>query len=218
MPKKDGDRLDVYYVSLMERLEGVRRWPLPHAWLGTSVEDQQAARERIPHLLRCPARVRFLSCEPLLGPVDVRPWLGGVDVVREHNLRGKVISCQRSGVDWVIVGGESGPGARPMHPDWARLLRDQCRAAGVSFFFKQWGRFIPEDQIWLNHNSPGPTGYRYWGAKTIAMKIDTMGGMEHLFNTGRLHQFEDSTFAIPVGKKVAGRLLDGRTWDEYPEP
>jgi protein gp37 len=88
-----------------------------NVWLGTTVEDQQRADERIPHLSTTPAVKRFLSCEPMLGPVvpDLR------------------------GIDWVICGGESGPGARPMHPDWARGLRDQCKAAGVAFFFKQWG-------------------------------------------------------------------------------
>ncbi len=107
------------------------KWPLPNVWLGTSVEDQATADERIPHLLRCPAAVRFLSCEPLLGPIDFRKVPG-------FNLAGQ------AGVDllrnlWVIVGGESGPGARPMRPDWARSLRDQCQAAGVPFFFKQMG-------------------------------------------------------------------------------
>ena len=203
-------------------------WPLPNVWLGTSVEDQKAANARIPHLLRCPAHVRFLSCEPLLGPVRLDQIPTGDRGVTVNALTGVPYDWDYEQympddadvgrtINWIIAGGESGTKARPMHPDWARLLRDQCRAAGVPFFFKQWGRFIPEDQIWLNHNSPGPTGYRYWGAKTIAMKIDTMGGMEHLFNTGRLHQFEDSTFAIPVGKKVAGRMLDRREWNEYPE-
>jgi protein gp37 len=91
-------------------------------WVGTSVEDQPRADERIPALLSIPARVRFLSCEPLLGPV-------GVEQARKGLL----------GIDWVIAGGESGPGARPMHPDWARSLRDQCHAAGVAFFMKQMG-------------------------------------------------------------------------------
>ena len=91
------------------------RMPLPNVWLGTSVEDQATADARIPHLLATPAAVRFLSCEPLLGPVTP-------DLTRIH---------------WVIVGGESGPGARPMHPDWARGLRDQCEVAGVAFFMKQ---------------------------------------------------------------------------------
>ena len=103
------------------------RWPLPNVWLGVSVENQAAADERIPHLLRTPAAVRWLSVEPMLGPVKFWcPYPGPV-------------------IDWVVCGGESGAGARPMHPDWARSLRDQCVAAGVPFFFKQWGEFAPSD-------------------------------------------------------------------------
>ncbi len=105
----------------------------PHVWIGVSVEDQQRADERIPLLLDIPARVRFLSMEPLLGPVDLaergRGWL----FVNE------LANGNRTGIHWVIVGGESGHNARPMHPDWARLIRDQCRAASVPFFMKQMG-------------------------------------------------------------------------------
>ncbi len=104
-------------------------WPLPNVWLGVSVEDQQRADERIPDLLATPAAVRFISAEPLLGPVDLRSWMEEDDDC----------CCWSMDIDWVIAGGESGPGARPIHPDWARSLRDQCQAAGVPFFFKQWG-------------------------------------------------------------------------------
>jgi protein gp37 len=100
--------------------------PLSNVWLGTSVEDQRWADIRIPQLLLTPAAVRFLSCEPLLGPVDLWAYL------------------ELGGIDWVIVGGESGHGARPMNPAWARSLRDQCRDAGVAFFFKQWGGRTPK--------------------------------------------------------------------------
>lgn len=98
-----------------------RGWPLPNVQLGISAEDQAAADERIPLLQRCRAAIRFLSLEPLLGPIDLAPHLA------------------RGGIDWVIVGGESGPGARPMQREWAERLRDQCAAAGVPFFFKQIG-------------------------------------------------------------------------------
>ena len=103
-------------------------WPLPNVWLGTSVEDQRAADERIPLLLRTPAAVRFLSCEPLLGPVDLERWI--------RRITHRVLN---DGVDWVIAGGESGPKARQCDPDWVRSLRDQCQAVDVAFFFKQWG-------------------------------------------------------------------------------
>lgn len=102
-----------------------------HVWLGTTVEDQKVANKRIPYLLQNPAAVRFISCEPLLGPIDLGIFLcetwtrGGLTM-------GKYL-------DWVIVGGESGPGARPMDPDWARSIREQCKVAGVPYFCKQMG-------------------------------------------------------------------------------
>jgi protein gp37 len=104
---------------------GTREWPA-NVWLGTTVEDQQRAEERIPHLKRIPARVRFLSCEPLLGPVYIRPWL------------------PLGGIHWVIVGGESGPKHRPMNLDYARALREQCAFGHVPFFFKQVGGRTPK--------------------------------------------------------------------------
>lgn len=122
---------------------------LTNIWLGTSVENQKEADERIPELLKIPAKVRFLSCEPLLGPVDLtrialRVQDGSVEI--------NALTGEEGGdrylplVHWVICGGESGHGARPMHPDWAQSLRDQCTAAGVAFFFKQWGEWLP----WTN--------------------------------------------------------------------
>jgi len=95
-----------------------------NVWIGTSVEDQERANLRIPHLLRVPARVRFLSCEPLLGPVDLTPWLDALH--------------------WVITGGESGPHARPLDPDWVQGLRDQCQAGDMALFHKQWGGRTPK--------------------------------------------------------------------------
>lgn len=120
--------------------------PLPdNVWIGVSVENQQAANERIPHLLKVPARVRFLSCEPLLGPVELDEWLPAC-CERGDREGSPCPVCiedgrkyEHPGIHWVIVGGESGPNARPMHPDWARSLRDQCQAAGVAFFMKQMG-------------------------------------------------------------------------------
>jgi protein gp37 len=105
-------------IDDMVPTEWLRRWPV-NVWAGTSVEHQNAANNRLPFLLNVPAAVRFLSCEPLLGPVDLSPWL--------HD------------VQWVIVGGESGQKSRPMGSDWVRFTRDQCKVRGVPFFFKQWG-------------------------------------------------------------------------------
>lgn len=149
----------------------------PNIWLGVSVEDQATADERIPLLLQTPAAVRFVSYEPALGPVNFSDYL---------SQNGKVF--HRGGytdaLDWVICGGESGPKARPMHPDWARGLRDQCQAARVPYFFKQWGE---------------------WRPRTDADPKRLMD------------QFIKDTFFSRIGKKRAGRLLDGRTWDEFPD-
>lgn len=150
----------------------------PNVWIGTSVEDQRRADERIPHLLNVPALVRFLSCEPLLGPVDLSEMARcGRD---SYGLRD-------GGIDWVICGGESGHGARPMHPDWARSLRDQCQAAGVAFHFKQWGE------------------YQY-GTKRPQRESD--GSITF--------QDDGMPLYVRVGKGAAGRLLDGREWNEVP--
>lgn len=110
-------------------------WPA-NVWAGTSVEDQQRADERIPHLLRVPAAVRFLSCEPLLGPVDLHPWLEDEENEATADL---MLARPFEPLDWVIVGGESGPGARPMDVSWARSLVQQCRDAGAPCFVKQLG-------------------------------------------------------------------------------
>lgn len=158
-----------------------RRWKYPpNVWLGTSVEDQKAADERIPHLLKVPAAVRFLSCEPLLGPVDLglEQYESPGWFAHRHEL-----------IHWVIVGGESGHGARPMHPDWVRFLRNQCQAAGVAFHFKQWGEY----------------GDGYAGMPRCEA---------HQFRQVGMNGREPIVYRI--GKKTAGRVLDGRTWDELP--
>jgi protein gp37 len=155
------------------------QWPLPNVWLGVSVEDQARANLRIPALLDTPAAVRWLSMEPLLGPVDLTRT--DKDVLVD------------GGIDWVVVGGESGRGARPMEPAWARSLRDQVTGADVPFFFKQWGEWAPN-------------GYRGIGnfhgrERLVGPAVDDMGHREVIER---------------LGKKAAGRELDGRTWDEYP--
>lgn len=108
-------------------------WPLQNVWLGTSIENQKRADERIPWLLKCPAAVRFISCEPLLGPIKL--GLKSMEPTRDYEFS----AAARARIHWVIVGGESGPGARPMDLDWARRIRDDCAAAGVPFFMKQTG-------------------------------------------------------------------------------
>lgn len=180
----------------------IKKWPLPNVWLGVSVEDQTRADERIPMLLDTPAAVRFVSAEPLLGPVD----LGCIPVMTEDEygefpafidgLTGRATigdladqeldmgHWKDPGLDWVIVGGESGPNARPMHPDWARSLRDQCVEAGVPFFFKQHGEYV-----------------------SISM---VAGEGEHF-------KFPDGATVRRTGKKAAGNLLDGVEWQQMPE-
>jgi protein gp37 len=151
-------------------------------WLGVSVEDQGTADKRIPVLLQTPAAVRFVSYEPALGPVDFGNFLcetytkGGLTLGRY--------------LDWIIMGGESGPGARLMHPDWVRSVRNQCQEVGIPFFFKQWGEFCSFEQLPEDGKGLKDTPYE---------PID-LGGCT----------------VYRVGKKAAGRLLDGRTWDEYP--
>jgi protein gp37 len=138
---------DAYKIS--SEVGSARRWPLPNVWLGVSVEDQQRADERIPLLLQTPAAVRFLSCEPLLGPVDLRPkapdayailgkfyGTGTFDPSGMSPAADRVLNCFPK-IDWVIAGSESGHNARPCELSWVRSLRDQCVAAGVPFFWKQ---------------------------------------------------------------------------------
>lgn len=123
---------------------GLITWPLPNVWLGVSVEDQQRADLRIPALLATPAAVRFLSCEPLLGPVDLGQSLAQYRPGDEHPWDGDELKA-RDVLNWVITGGESGPGARLMHPTWARSLRGQCLAAGIAFHFKQAGSALARE-------------------------------------------------------------------------
>jgi protein gp37 len=125
-----------------------RPWPLPNVWLGVSVENQKAADERIPLLLQTPAAVRFISAEPLLSELDIRVWLKALPkkAGAARLVSGVAFDIADRILDWVICGGESGPGARPMYASWAQSLRDQCVAAGVPYFFKQWGEWLPAMQ------------------------------------------------------------------------
>jgi protein gp37 len=216
----DGGRLDGFRDAMVEGMaqkiyhdrtgEDPSMWltvhlPLPNVWLGTSVEDRSTANERIPALLQTPATVRFLSAEPLLGPVDLTRigHKNGEPDQYYNAVDGYEISCglfEIDGLDWVIVGGESGRNARPMHPDWARNLRDQCKAAGTPFFFKQWGAWAPgmsDDTGFVSHSG------RYMNDGT------------DLFH--HLDPTKAYKTTAKVGKKAAGRLLDGVEHNEWPE-
>lgn len=167
-------------------------------WLGVSVEDQATADQRIPLLLRTPAAVRWISAEPLLGPIDLRAHLAGHCPVHDF-YAGFCVQRHHEGVQhlrWVVAGGESGPQARPSHPDWHRTLRDQCQAAGVPFFFKQWGEWAPGDAIMIRE--PG----QFWKVGDYPVQ--------------KFYPPHAEVAMHRVGKKWAGRRLDGRTWDEYP--
>jgi len=199
--------------------------PLPNVWLGTSIEDQATADVRVPELLKTPATVRFLSYEPALGPVDLRRvgktlrgddydalagWRTSYQYKRRDESECSIGVHAENGhphIHWVICGGESGPNARPMHPDWARSVRDQCQAAGVAFFFKQWGAFgiyhevgypksIRRDMYWVN-----PIDGRYSNEMRLPADFDQ----------------EQRGLMTRVGKKRAGRQLDGREWNEFPK-
>lgn len=148
-------------------------------WIGTSVENQEYADKRIPELLKIPAPVRFLSVEPMLGPVDLSPWLDQIQ--------------------WVIVGGESGPAARPMHPDWVRSVRDQCEAAGVPFFFKQWGE-------WGEMLTNPKHGFLFIKESGYQVQLGT-----------KYIVFDDLTEMARAGKKHTGHMLDGREHREFPQ-
>jgi protein gp37 len=177
-------------------------WPLPNVWLGITAENQRRADERIPILLSIPATVHFVSCEPLLGPIDLARWLPRNPPLFSDRNQGKLGIPYK--LDWVIVGGETGPNARPMHPDWARLLRDQCKAAGVPFFFKQWGEWLSPRQ---NLGRPTPTHFVH------AETGEVISVIQWLDRGGHDKGWEPVARA---GRKAAGRRLDGREWDEMP--
>jgi len=122
-------------------LADIDEWPLPNVWLGVTVEDQQRADERIPILLATPAAKRFVSCEPLLGPVDLSPYLASLVSTAPSPMNAYGLPGTTPALDHIIAGGESGPGARPTRVEWVQGLRDQCQAAGVPFFFKNWGSY-----------------------------------------------------------------------------
>lgn len=161
----------------------VRSWPLHNVWCGVSAEDQKRADERVPDLLATPAKIRFVSAEPLLGPIDFRYLQPGDPPVEIDGLNGThgVFRPHRgrsARLDWIIAGGESGTNARPMHPDWARSIRDHCAAAGVPFFFKQWGNYLPGGQVMADGRPWAPAG----GNNLHAIKALTgrrLDGLEH---------------------------------------
>lgn len=232
------------------------RWPLPNLHLGVSAEDQKRADQRIPILLDTPAAVRWISAEPLLGPVDLGQWLtytcprcaqasswtdgrarrlgDETDEFWCQNCGEESLleDCPGPGLGWVVCGGESGPKARPMHPRWARGLRDQCAEAGVPYLFKQWGEWAPEP--WKLDREPGETDDQYKARSDTAGATHAFTGGFYRVDGRDVEGFQaldhkpwscERDSSTPggavgmrrVGKKRAGRVLDDRTWDEYPE-
>lgn len=192
--RRDGRGTAVLSLNPNQPLESLP-WPLPNVWLGVSVENQAAADERVPLLLQAPATVRWISAEPLLGPVFLNRIIiaakGWQDVLSGWR-DCKDYPGRENTIDWVVVGGESGKGARPMHPEWARSLRDQCAAAGVPLLCKQWGAWAPSDN-WLDD------------------QVIPSGTLHYLDSTN-----DDRNAMWLVGKKAAGRHLDGQLHDGYP--
>jgi protein gp37 len=173
------------WLLLTKRIDQVKKlspwsgkWPI-NIWLGTSTEKQNWLEKRVDHLLIHDATVRFVSAEPLLGPLEISKWLSKA-------------GSASSGINWVIAGGESGPNSRFMNPLWTELLRDQCNDAEVPFHFKQWGHWAPEEII-------------LEGISAKAQRIEVVGRMGELIKM------------VKVGKTKSGRLLDGVTWDEFPQ-
>ncbi|EHB48772.1 Gp37Gp68 family protein [Mycolicibacterium rhodesiae JS60] len=215
--RPEGLDWDLAVQRFSPKRRGAAAEPLPNLWLGVSAENQHWADIRIPLLLGTLAVVRFVSLEPLLGPIDLRQALGKWMPPQRHPAwQGDTLHA-RDMLHWVIAGGESGRRARPMHPDWARSLRDQCQKAGIAFLFKQWGEWQPLDgrepqdgdavvlaDPWnpLNRRdeSGQPEAWTPWNR-------DLHGTGESMFGAAVLRR---------VGKTKAGRLLDGQLWDEFP--
>lgn len=205
LTKRIGNAARMIEETLPENMKALPQdhplaWPWPNVWIGATICNQKEADRDIPKLLEVPAAVRFLSIEPMLGPVDLQPWLENghpSDADIQHPTHGMhYLRYGTPQIDWVIVGGESGPEARPMHPDWARSLRDQCAAVGVPLLFKQWGEWAPEKDI-ADDGSPFADSFR---------------------RNAEIHLFDGGERVYRVGKKRAGRLLDGTLHHAFPEP
>ena len=217
---KETPNLD--WLLLTKRPQNIKKY-LPfdwrdgyeNVWLGTTVENQEEANRRIPHLLDVPAKVHFLSCEPLLGPVYLHDIVKRIDACTTEHFdcldEMEAAAFRTHSISWVIAGGESGKDARPSHPDWFRSLRDQCAAANVPFLFKQWGEW-------------GPDEYAGFGPDPVMEgKIRCA-----VFDDNTWHQYKDGfhkhsgkeagEWVFRFGKKAGGRMLDGVIHDGYPTP
>jgi protein gp37 len=213
-------RADVIFQIVTKRTERIATclpddWGsgYPNVWLTATVENQEWADKRIPELVQIPATIRGLSIEPMLGPINLDKHLWPFDELGRAKIEMRS-SPEPHGVrkplgllHWVIVGGESGHGARPMHPDWVRSLRDQCVASDTAFFFKQWGEFAEPQQV------------------VNGVPVSAMRHAVAMLPRGRVCDRNEpipknagAAILARPGKELAGRMLDGRTWDEFPIP
>lgn len=212
-------------IPLMKRVSWGLPFP-PNVWLGVTAENQEQANKRIPILLQIPAAKRFVSIEPMLGAINldrIQTSVQKIDALSSGayvpKKGGALISIPR--IDWVICGGESGPKARPMHPDWVRSIRDQCQAAETPFFFKQWGEW---GTGWINMASQKSTfkmydSYQRFTQKDWVNKGDACISLDgKICKTGGDMQQAQYPVVImqKVGRKAAGDLLDGQEWHEWP--
>lgn len=174
------------------------KWPLPNVWMITTTENQEELNKRAPYLLQVPAAKRGISIEPMLGPMDIQKWLvPGADGTPEEMER------YHDFIDWVIVGGETGPKARPMHPDWVRSVRDQCHATGTPFFFKQWGEYRQSTEI-----DKAPLRNWVW----VSSSGDIEDSSPKPFKNEHLHH----ELMIKVGRKAAGDWIDFKRHHNWP--
>jgi protein gp37 len=207
---KDQQRDYALYTWLVDWIMGK---PPANVWLGATICNQAEADRDIPKLRAVPARVRFLSIEPMLGPIDLQ--LGWNNDAGRWDFMGRDLPLRR--IDWVIAGGESGPGARPTHPDWVRGLRDQCATAGVSFHFKQWGEWAD-----ASGEEPGGPLLRASRSDEIFAADGTMLGAGYREGRKSMGLVEadwrerGGAWMCRVGRRHAGRLLDGREHNEFP--
>lgn len=201
-----------------ERMKNFLNWDAwkesswPCVYFGVSVENQKTADERIPILLQIPTAHRWISVEPMLEQINVDNYLWKFNenyqpprFLDEGEIYNVKPELKRNLIAWIVCGGETGPGARPMNPDWVRSLRDQCVNAGVPFFFKGWGEWLPITQM---------------GEEML--RDDPHGLLERPTHIFQRSESEVKKKLLPlqtirVGRKFAGRLLDGRTWDEFPK-
>ena len=226
------DRVTPYNPSRNKQayllLDHKQDWPLANLWLGGSAENQAALDARAPYVISTPSALWFMSLEPLIGPIDLRPRPNpdtcivcgeGPDAPHNHPF-----GYRNRGLDWIIVGGETGPGARPMHPEWVRKIRDQCAQAGIPFFFKSWGEYGPSG---VDLQTGEPTFRMFQNKAQWVNKARTwmLPGDICLDMTGRILRkgadFDGARYPVAImrkmGKKAAGNLLDGQVWDQFPD-